>query len=59
MPSTSSYSEMSFDSEKALKIYYIVEVGTADQHHTLNSNDNDQADLYADNLQADKEWTAK
>lgn len=59
MPSTSSYSEMSFDSEKALKIYCIAEVGTADQHRKLNSNDNDQADLYADNLQADKEWTAK
>ena len=28
-------------------------------HHKLNSNDNDQADLYADHPQADKEWTAK
>ena len=29
------------------------------QHRKLNSNNDDQADLYADDPLANKEWTAK
>ena len=58
MSSTSSDSEMGFGSEGS-EIYYIAEVGAEDEHRKFNSYDDDQADLYADDPQANEEWTAK
>ena len=52
---------MSFDSED-FEIYYIAEEN--DDSHLSTSqreylNDDDRADLYADNSLANEEWTAK
>ena len=45
---------MSFDSEDS-EIYYI-----AEENRSVNTlNDDDRADLYADNSLANEEWTAK
>ena len=53
---------MSFDSEDS-EIYYIAEenddshLSTSQREYTLN--DDDRADLHADNSLANEEWTAK
>ena len=52
---------MSFDSEDS-EIYYIAEENDDSHSSTFQSewlNDDDFADLYADNSLANEEWTAK
>ena len=57
MSSTSSDSEMRFGSEGP-EIHYIAEVGTEDQHRKLNSNNDDRADLDANDPQANEDLIA-